>query len=47
MMPDRSRGRIRFVVLKNRPWTYLGEADTVKMDDVTGNFYSCPDESDY
>jgi len=47
MMPDRSRGRIRLVVLKNRPWTFLGEADTVKMDEKTGNFYSCPDEVDY
>lgn len=36
IMPDRSRGRIRLVVLKNRPWGYLGEADTLKMDDTTG-----------
>ncbi len=35
IMPDRSRGYIRSVILKNRPWSYLGEADTFKMDDTT------------
>lgn len=34
--PDKSRGRVRLTVLKNRPWGYLGLADTFKMDDNTG-----------
>ena len=33
IMPDRSRGRVRLTVLKNRPWSYLGVADTFKIDD--------------
>ena len=33
IMPDRSRGRVRLTVLKNRPWSYLGGADTFKIDD--------------
>lgn len=32
-LPDRSRGRIRSVVLKNRPHKKLGIADTLIMDD--------------
>lgn len=35
---DRSRGRVRLVVLKNRPWGTLGQADTFKSDDKTGLF---------
>ena len=35
IMPDRSRGRVRWVVLKNRPWSYLGEGDTFTIDDST------------
>ena len=31
-LPDRSRGRIRLVSLKNRPWKILGVADTMMMD---------------
>lgn len=31
--PDRSRGRVRLTVLKNRPWGYLGVADTFMVDD--------------
>lgn len=31
--PDRSRGRVRLTVLKNRPWGYLGVADTFTIDD--------------
>lgn len=31
--PDRSRGRVRLTVLKNRPWGYLGVADTFMIDD--------------
>lgn len=34
--PDRTRGRIRLVVLKNRPFGYLGEADTLRMNGQTG-----------
>lgn len=33
--PDRSRGRVRWVVLKNRPWSYLGEGDTFTIDENT------------
>lgn len=33
IMPDRSRGRVRFTVLKNRPWSYLGAADEFELDD--------------
>lgn len=33
IMPDRSRGRVRFTVLKNRPWSYLGAADVFELDD--------------
>ena len=33
ILPDRSRGRARLTVLKNRPWGYLGVADTFKIDD--------------
>lgn len=36
IMPDRSRGRIRLTVLKNRPWGSLGECDVLKMHNVTG-----------
>lgn len=35
IMPDRSRGRVRLTVLKNRPWSYLGVADSFKIDDET------------
>ena len=38
IMPDRSRGRVRWVVLKNRPWSLLGVADVFNMDDETGEF---------
>jgi archaellum biogenesis ATPase FlaH len=33
--PDRKRGNVRLTVLKNRPWGYLGEADTFFVDDDT------------
>lgn len=36
IMPDRSRGRLRLTVLKNRPWGQLGHADVVKMNEATG-----------
>lgn len=31
--PDRSRGRVRLTILKNRPWSYLGVADTFTIDE--------------
>ena len=31
--PDRSRGRVRLTVLKNRPWSYLGVADSFTIDE--------------
>ena len=36
IMPDRSRGNVRLVVLKNRPWSYLGVADEFNMNERTG-----------
>ena len=36
IMPDRSRGRVRLTVLKNRPWSYLGQCDILKMNEQTG-----------
>lgn len=44
IMPDRTRGRVRLTILKNRPTGFLGEADTVRMDDTTGLFYDASDE---
>ena len=35
---DRSRGKVRLVVLKNREHATLGVADTFSMDEVTGDF---------
>lgn len=35
ILPDRSRGRVRLTVLKNRPWSYLGVADSFTVDDVS------------
>lgn len=36
IMPDRTRGRTRLTVLKNRPFGLLGEADVCKMNKQTG-----------
>ncbi len=36
ILPDRTRGRVRLVVLKNRPWGWLGECDTLRMNSKTG-----------
>lgn len=36
IMPDKSRGRVRLTVLKNRPWGHLGWADVLKMNEDTG-----------
>lgn len=35
IMPDRSRGKVRLTVLKNRPWSYLGVADEFTVDEDT------------
>jgi hypothetical protein len=35
IMPDRSRGLVRWVVLKNRTWGYLGDADEFSVDENT------------
>lgn len=37
---DRERGRVRLVVLKNRPWGMLGECDTLMCNDASGLFES-------
>lgn len=36
IMPDRSRGHVRLVVVKNRPTGRLGVTDTFKLNDETG-----------
>lgn len=43
VMPDRTRGRTRIGILKNRPTGYLGNCDVLKMDDDTGLFYNADD----
>lgn len=35
ILPSRERGRVRWVVLKNRPLGYLGEADIFKLNEQT------------
>lgn len=40
ILPDKSRGRARISVLKNRPFGYLGIADVFQMDDETGRLIS-------
>jgi archaellum biogenesis ATPase FlaH len=35
ILPNRNRGPVRLTVLKNRPWGYLGVADTFEVDDDT------------
>lgn len=42
IMPDRSRGRLRLTVLKNRPWGQLGHADVVKLNEETGQLEPAP-----
>lgn len=42
--PDRTRGRVRLVVLKNRPWSYLGVADTFTLDDESWEVVLCSDD---
>lgn len=42
--PDRSRGRVRLTVLKNRPWGYLGVADTFVIDENSWEVILMEDE---
>lgn len=44
IMPDRSRGRVRLTVLKNRPWGYLGVADTFMINEDTWEVVLMEDE---
>lgn len=44
ILPDRSRGRVRLTVLKNRPWGYLGVADSFKIDDESWEVLLMEDE---
>ena len=46
ILPDRSRGRVRLTVLKNRPWSYLGVADSFKIDDESWEVLLCEDETE-
>ena len=46
ILVDRSRGRVRLTVLKNRPWSYLGVADAFKIDDESWEVLLCEDEID-
>ena len=46
ILVDRSRGRVRLTVLKNRPWSYLGVADAFKIDDESWEVLLCEDEAD-
>lgn len=36
ILPDRTRGRTRLTVLKNRPCGFLGEADVMQLNESTG-----------
>lgn len=44
---DRSRGRVRLTVLKNRPWGYLGVADAFKIDDDSWEVLLCEEVENY
>lgn len=44
VMPDRSRGRARIVVLKSREHGKLGISDTFTVDPQTGEFVICDEE---
>jgi KaiC/GvpD/RAD55 family RecA-like ATPase len=45
IMPDRTRGRVKLTLLKNRPTGWLGETDIVKMDENTGAFFDASDST--
>ena len=36
IMPDKSRGRVRWVILKSREWGTLGVCDVFRLDEETG-----------
>jgi len=44
---DRSRGRVRLTVLKNRPWSYLGVADVFTIDDKNWEVILCEEENNF
>lgn len=46
ILPDRSRGRVRLTVLKNRPWGYLGVCDSFTIDDDSWEVLLSLDEFD-
>lgn len=47
ILVDRTRGRVRWVVLKNRPWSYKGEADTFSVDNDTWEVILHNDEAGF
>jgi hypothetical protein len=48
IMPDRSRGLVRLVVLKNRTWGWLGDADEFSVDENTWEvLLANTDETEY
>ena len=46
VMPDRTRGRIRFVILKNRTWSTLGTYGVYRMDNKDGTFIEVEDDDE-
>lgn len=46
ILPNRERGRVRWVVLKNRPTGYLGEADIWKLNEQTWEV-ECSEEEEF
>lgn len=44
IMPDRTRGRLRLVMLKNRTTRVTGTSDILRMDDSTGLMIDASDE---
>lgn len=46
ILADRSRGRVRLTVLKNRPWGYLGVCDAFTIDDDSWEVMLSLDEYD-
>lgn len=47
ILPDRKRGRVRWVVLKNREGGDIGVADTFTMNDTDWTVNLCEDDDDY
>lgn len=44
ILADRSRGKVRLTVLKNRPWSYLGVADEFTVDENTWEVITSEDD---